>query len=371
MTVSWLERDLPRYHPRRVIHLPLFALATKSAFAAGLAYFIGAQLPAQVADYAYYASLGALSVIYPAVSDSVKEAARALTAIGCGVGLAVLLLWLSWANWLTVAIVVGAATALGGLSWFTTQRTWIVSAGLFVLTTSGPDPELFVVGYLTQLPLGALVGLLVNVLVMPPLPFHGVATTVERMRAELVEELRAIATLLDQPEMTDEDAWEDRLRNLAPGREQLRAAAEQARRAQEANLRARRHRQSYERLMAQAEGVERCSALIDVVGKVMLEGQHDESWTANARLRSHTAVALSAVADVLDHSPPAAAPPAGETESADELAALVAEAEGDIAELLTEVDATEFADRESRYVAGSVAIAARRCLETFTTPAPA
>lgn len=368
MSVSWLEQDMPRYHPRRIVHLPLFALSTKSAFAAGLAYFLGAQLPRELADYAYYASLGAVTVILPAVSDSVREAARAITAIASGVGLAVLLQWISWANWLTVAIVIGLATALGGIRWFADQRTWIISAGLFVLTTAGPDPTPFLAGYLTQLPLGAAVGVLVNMLVMPPLPFHAVATTVENMRGALVGELRSIADLLGRPEMPDEGEWDERLRNLGPGREEMRAAARQARRAQEANIRAKRHRGSYETLMERAEGVERCSALIDVVGKVMLQGVQRTEWANNESLRSGTARALADVAEVLDHSPPAATPPPGESESADELTALVQTAELSIEQLLEEVDATEFNDRESRYVAGSVALAARRCLETFTAP---
>jgi hypothetical protein len=384
VSLAWLEQEGSPYELRRLVHLPLFSLATKSAVAAGAAYWIGAHLPEPMGDSAYYASLGAVSVIYPAVTDSVREAMRALSAMALGVALAVFMQWVSWANWLTVGIVIGVATALGGIRWFAGQRTWIVTAGLFVLTVGGDDPTIFLEGYLTQLPLGAAVGLLVNFLVMPPLPLHDVAVSVESMRAQLVVHLRSISEMLSQEELPEIDAWHKRLRSLGPMRERMRAAALQARRAQRLNPRAKRVRPAFQALMERVEGVEQCSALVDVAGSLMLEGDQVATWVNDAALRRATSTTLAHVAEVLDDV--AGIPPLAEDSpsrsqwldsvlaaqddlpewyAADTPARRFARAERSIDALLEEVHRSTFADLESRYVAGSVALAARTCIETF------
>jgi uncharacterized membrane protein YgaE (UPF0421/DUF939 family) len=355
MSLPWPEQPRSRFDLQRLVHLPLFALSSKSAIAAGIAYWVGAQLPKQLGDYAYYAALGALSVMVPAVTDSIREGMRALAAISAGVALAVLLQWLSWTNWLTVAIVIGLGTAIGGLvDWFGGQRTWVATAGLFVLTTAGPDPTFFLHGYLTQIPLGAAIGVLVNFLLFAPLPLHDVAMSVREMRGVLIAQLRDIADLLDQPEVPEQDAWRESLRDLQPIRERMRAATAQAHRAQEANPRASRRREAFETLARRSEALERCSTLIDVVGDVMVDHQHADSWALGEKLRGATASTLRDLADVLEH-----------VDAADEDGARVSRADKSIDKLLRDVHATDYAELESRYIAGSVALAARRCLDNF------
>lgn len=361
MSLPWPEQPRSRFDLQRLVHLPLFSLASKSAVAAGLAYWLGAQLPKEIGDYAYYASLGALSVMVPAVTDSVREGMRAIAAISAGVGLAVLMQWASWTNWLTVGIVIGVATAVAGVvGFFGSQRSWVATAGLFVLTTAGPDPTFFLQGYLTQIPLGAAVGIAVNFVLFAPLPFHDVRISVREMRQLLTAQLHDIADLLDREEVPEQDAWRDRLRDLQPARERLRAATGQAHRAQEANPRASRRRAAFETLTRRSEALERCSTLVDVVGDVMVDNQHAESWAIGKELRHQTASTLSDLAEVLEH-----------VDTPDEEDGRVARAEESIDKLLRDVHTTDFADLQSRYIAGSVALAARRCLDNFsmwTTP---
>jgi uncharacterized membrane protein YgaE (UPF0421/DUF939 family) len=360
MSLPWPETSRSPLDLQRLVHLPIFALSTKSAIAAALAYWIGAQLPKEIGDYAYYASLGALSVMVPAVTDSIREGMRALAAISSGVALAVLLQWLSWTNWLTVGIVIGLGTAIGGVvGWFGSQRTWVATAGLFVLTTAGPDPTFFVQGYLTQIPLGAAVGVVVNFALFAPLPLHDVRMTVREMRSQLIAQLRDISDLLDRAEVPEQDAWRERLRDLQPVRERMRAATGQAHRAQEANPRAARRREAFETLTRRAEALERCSTLIDVVGDVMIDNQHADSWALGHDLRILTAATLRDLADVLEH-----------VDAPDEDGARVKRAEASIDTLLRDVHAADFSDLESRYIAGSVALAARRCLDNFSVWIP-
>lgn len=355
MSLPWPEQPRSRFDLQRLVHLPLFALASKSAIAAALAYWIGAQLPKQIGDYAYYASLGALSVMVPAVTESVREGMRAIAAISAGVALAVFMQWVSWTNWLTVGIVMGLATAVAGvIGFFGTQRSWVATAGLFVLTTAGPDPTFFLHGYLTQIPLGAAVGVAVNFLLFAPLPFHDVRMSVRGMRELLVAQLRDMAEVLDEEELPDQDEWQERRRDLQPARERLRAATGLAHRAQEANPRAPRRRAAFEILIRRSEALERCSTLIDVVGDVMVDNQHAASWALGEELRHQTASTLTDLAEVLEHVDA----PKDEGER-------VSRAQASIDELLESVHAAEYPDLQSRYIAGSVALAARRCLDNF------
>ena len=154
--------------------------------------------PGSLGDYAYYAPLGAISVIYPAVTDSLQEAARAMVAIALGIAVAMTLQWVAWPNALTVGLVVAAGIALGGWAWLGEQRTWVPVVGLFVLVLGGAQTETYAAGYLGQIALGAVLGLAVNVAVLPPLSLYDVRRTVGQVRVRVADELRSMADLLEQ-----------------------------------------------------------------------------------------------------------------------------------------------------------------------------
>lgn len=120
-------------------------LALKSALAAGLAWLLGSQLPPLVADYAYYASFGAVSVLYPTVSDSFREALRTTAAILAGALLAHLMQWVAFPNAVSVAAVVLLGTLAGAVPFLSEQRRWVVTAGLFMLVF-GEVREHYLVG---------------------------------------------------------------------------------------------------------------------------------------------------------------------------------------------------------------------------------
>ena len=177
---------------------PRLQLVLKASLAAALAWQIGSAVPGSLSEYAYYAPLGAISVIYPAVTDSVREAARAVVAIGLGIAVAMAIQWVAWPNALTVGLVVAAGTALGGWSWLGEQRSWVPVVGLFVLVLGGAETGTYAAGYVGQIGLGALVGLAVNVLVLPPLSLYDVRRTVSEVRGRVADQLCAMADLLEQ-----------------------------------------------------------------------------------------------------------------------------------------------------------------------------
>ena len=177
---------------------PTITLAIKAGTAAGAAFFLGSLLPAPLDEYKYYAALGAYTVIGLVVVESIKESLRVLGAVLIGVAVAVATQLIVWTNPATVASAVLICVLLAALPMLGEQRSWAPLAALFVLATGGPDPEPMALGYLIQLPLGALVGIVVNFLVFAPLGSRDVEQVAARVRVLIASHLRFYADLLDE-----------------------------------------------------------------------------------------------------------------------------------------------------------------------------
>ena len=348
-------RDVRRGHV--LMWRPWLTGVAKPALAAGIAWQLGSLLPADLGRYAYYAALGAITVQYPTVRDSVRQALTATGAVLCGVALAVGMQWLAWPNALTVAAVIGLGTAIGWWRVLGEQRAWVPIAALFVLTAAAPTTETYVFGYITQVPLGAVIGLAVNYIVLPPLPLEPVHRASEGMRGMLVEQLTTVAWLLREEGRPDQQQWEQRLHDLEPARERTRSARRQAVRARSANPRGGRWTHMTGALEQRAVGLERCSRLIEELSLMLFEFQNHESVVLDGELRDRAVTAFEALAELLDRPP--------DTRHK-ELRDRVSTA---ITELDDAIDAQEFDDSESRYIASAIALATRRCARTMDPPA--
>ncbi|WP_137122274.1 FUSC family protein [Segeticoccus rhizosphaerae] len=351
---EYAERDATASRMSTFVHHPLLRLTMRSMVAAGLAYELGSWVPRGLGQYPYYAALGALTVMVPAVSDSVKEAMRVTSAILLGVLLAVATQAITWPNALTVGIVIGVGTVLGGIRWFGAQRAWVPLAALFVLTVQGASTDWYAVAYLVQVALGAVVALLLN-FVFPPLPLHEVDIAVTRMRSLLVQQLREMVQVLTLDDLPGRELWHERLRALNTPREEMSGLAHQSQRAKIGNLRARRWDPVQVNLIEVSHALERCSWLVEDLGVVLMEFEHRDYSIFGEQLRQDSAKALAALADVLD-TPERAAPGSVLQRRADEA----------IDALLDQVDDQQFDDRMDRYLAGAVAVTAKRCLHTYT-----
>lgn len=336
---------------------PAVTAVAKATLAAGMAWQLGSFLPAPLHQYAYYAALGAITVLYPTVRDSTRQALAATGGILCGVLLAVGMQWLSWPNALTVAAVIGLGTAVGRLPMLGEQRSWVPMAALFVLTAATPDTEKFALGYLTQIPLGAAVGLAVNYLVLPPLPLAALHRATQRMRTLLIEQLTVTVQLLGDNAPTEEGAWHERLHDLEPAREQVRFARRQADRARAANFRRAQWANTSGTLARQALALERCSWLIEDLSLMMLEFQQGEGKVAlGPELRGRAIAAFEALIALLKQAPG--------SDGADDVTRHGMDAALD--DLIAAVDAHEFTDPETRYIVSAMALATLRCARTFT-----
>ena len=335
------------------------AVAAKAALACGLAFWLGSLLPAPVDEYTYYAALGAFTVVGLVVVDSVKESLQVLGAVAVGVAVALVVQNVAWTNAVTVAVTMSVAYLLGAARFFGVQRTWAPLAGLFVLASGGPDPQPIALGYLVQLPMGALVGLLVNVLLFPPLGDDDLEPATDRALRVLAGQMDSYADLLreqrEEPDATDrrEDMVHGNVVELEDAQSRLRSAITHARRAARGNPRIRRHARRRAAALDRAQAVGRCSAALMSVGVVLGQSAApaDEHSTTTRR---HAETALRGAAEVF-------ADPARVREQPD----LLRDTEEAITQLLRHVRSGAADDVLDDTIFGSLGVTVRDCLQTF------
>ncbi|WP_153394689.1 FUSC family protein [Ornithinicoccus halotolerans] len=356
MSASGAREESVRRAGRRFLRPILldrrFALAVKAGVAAALAWKLGDILPPDwMAEYAYYAAMGAMSVIYPVVGDSFKEAMRATAAILIGTVLASLMQWFTWPNTFTVGLIVLLAALASNLRFLGAQRSWVPMAALFVLVFSGDPPRDYVLAYTSQVVLGAAVGLGVNYALVPSLNLTSLGAAIDNLREEVIRQLRQIQQVLEAEAAADDGTLAQAVEALELDRDALRDSLEEVRRSQRGNPRARRYLESRQRLRRHAEGLGRIAFLVQDVGVVLREFEVDRYHVLEGQLRERTGRAFGAIADLLEQ-------PADETREAAEQAVLA---------LMDGIEERTFEDRQGRYLAGVVGVSAQRCLQTFGT----
>lgn len=345
------RRTSPRDVVRVVWHHPTTALAAKSALAAGLAFWLGGLVPSDVQEYRYYAALGAYTVMYPSISDSLGQAARAVVAVVLGALIAMGLQLAAWTNPVTVALAMGLGVLLGAWRWVRDQASWVPLVALFVLAVGGPDPEGYVAGYVVQLLLGALVGTAVNFLAFTPLPMHELQSSTTALRHELAAQLEAVADALAEDGHGGADEALAGLPDVGPARERVRLAIAQARSALKGNPRAPRTAHIHRALFDLGETLQRCSTSVESMAVVILD---PNAQPLADDLRRRTAALLMSLGTLFDDL---------EDEVPHERQVELTRARVD--ELIEAVESDDEGGRESRYVAGAVAVSGLRCLEAF------
>lgn len=176
----------PSIRPARLV------LAFKTALAAGVAWPVGHLLPG-VDEYSYYAPLGALIVMMPTLMSSVRSTVQTALGLLLGIALAFAVILSPLPGYLSVALAVGLGVLLGGLGGLGAGRDYVPIAALFVLVIGGADAEDYSLGYLLQMGVGMLVGVVVNATIMPPLWLKESSASVSALRGRIASTLDDVA----------------------------------------------------------------------------------------------------------------------------------------------------------------------------------
>lgn len=179
-----------------------------------------------------------------------------------------------------IALLLGLALVLGAVPWLGAEATTIATTGLVVLTT-GFDNDVLLVSRLLDTAIGVAVGLLVNVLVWPPLRRRTAAEALERVDDGIGELLVDMADgLRARCQDADVAAWTDRTRDLDADLERAWALVRQAQESARMNPRrsARRMKdpqQWLELLRRMEQAVAETRSLARTLGG---QQAHRETW---------------------------------------------------------------------------------------------
>lgn len=216
------------------------------------------------------------ATVYRTFSKGMQQVAATVVAVllasfvGQALGLS------TWA----IALLLVVALVLGAVPWLGAEATTIATTGLVVLTT-GFESDVMLISRLYDTAIGVAVGLLVNVIVWPPLRRHTAARALDRVDDGIGELLVDMAgRLADGWEEEDVTGWVERTRDLDADLDQawalVRQSQESARLNPRRQARAMRNpEQWFELLRRMEQAVAEIRSLARTLGG---QGSHLERW---------------------------------------------------------------------------------------------
>ncbi|HYH24626.1 MAG TPA: aromatic acid exporter family protein [Blastococcus sp.] len=350
---------------KELLREPWVQRGVRAALAAGLAWQVALLLPPALAQYAYYAALGAVIAVHPTVADSAAAAWRTVLAILVGFALAVGVLELATPvpGALTIALVVALAIVVEQWRILQEHASWVSFAAVLMVTVGATDPARYALSYGGLTLLGAVIGVGVTTVLFPPLQLTTAVRRIDSARSLLAEHLRGIAAGLRRGEVPSPGEWEARGQELATALDRMRAAETVVERARRANPRARRWGGSATRIREQSRALDRVAVLIDDLTTLVVEFQPHRRGID--RIEGGTGWVL---ADALDRlagvvcTPYATVTRDGVPSDREEA---IGAAEAALHRLTTLVRTSEIADDEGYFALGAVTVGMHRALDTL------
>jgi uncharacterized membrane protein YgaE (UPF0421/DUF939 family) len=283
-------------------------LVVKTMLAVGLAWAIAPHMPGVTDEYPYYAPLGALVSMYPTLMGSAKSSLQTLLGLATGIALATLIVVTVGPTWWSIPLVVGLGVLVSGTGWFGVGREYVPMAALFVLIIGGQNADDYSLGYLTQMAVGVVVGLLVNMLIAPAPLTAAAAARVDAFRAQLGEHLHDIGSAVSESWPPEHEQWADDAASLAETTASLRTALAEADESRRGNPRARGRRAETGHIHEDLASLDRIAHLIRDIS----DATADTIWDRPGGLALDPALpeplseACHAVADVIALKDPSA-----------------------------------------------------------------
>ena len=343
---------------------PWVQRGVRAALAAALAWQVAVLLPPSLAQYAYYAPLGAVIAVHPTVADSASAAWRTVVAILLGFGLAVAVheLTIPLPGAVTIALIVALAVVVERLPLLREHASWVSFAAVLMLTVGAADPARYAVRYAGLTLLGAAIGVLVTTVLFPPLQLTKAVRRIETTRTLLARHLQDIAAGLRRGEVPTPGTWVRRGQELEAALDRMRVAEGLVERARRANPRARRWRGTAASIREQSRALDRVAVLVDDLTMLVVEFQPHRRGID--RIDGGTGWVL---ADALDSLARVVCTPypTGDAQTPDGRNAAIDTADAALQRLTTLLRTSEVADDKGFFALGAVTVGMYRSLDTL------
>lgn len=287
-------RRLRRYADGRAL------LAAKAAIACAVAWYLAPLVPFAEDDYSYYAPLGVVVSMYPTVVGSVRGGMQTLAGVGLGLAIGIggigVVDLLGAPAVVGLVLVVAVGVLAGAIRRLGPGGDWVAMAGMFVLLIGGANAGEYSVSYLVTLALGVVVGVLMNLLVLPPLHLEHASGRLSVLRDEAAGRVREIADVVADGDARGADGVMEDLAALAAA---VTGDVIGARESARANPRGRRHRDVLRMNDIRREALERAVLSVRGLGDALFHDGDDPLRPLPRSARDALVVALRAGADVL------------------------------------------------------------------------
>jgi len=286
--------DVGRWQLRRPGRLPGLRTA-KTTLAAVLAYWIAGKLGTspQPVLTPLTALLVAQLTTYQTVASGLERVASVLAGVLLAVGAASLV----GLTWWSLGAVVALSLVLGRLLRLGSNLLEVPISAMIVLAVGGDARQ--AEGRITETLIGAAVGVVVNLVVAPPLQVRPAAEALAELAGRLAEVLRGLAgDLRGEWSRTDADRWLDRAR--AVGAEVARAdrTLVQAEQSSRLNPRGAVARQAQPRLRTGLSGLEHGYVALRSLCRAVL----DRTYYVPLPEQAYSPQARDALAEVLEEA---------------------------------------------------------------------
>lgn len=185
----------------------------------------------------YFAPLAALLGVYPTVARSLRESIQYIAGFVLGAALAVPVGVLLGPGTAGIAVIVLAGMLIASWRRLGDQSAQVTFTALFVLLLGGHQPWHYVTHRMSEVAIGVITGLVINIVVFPPLQLRPAEHAVRQWGNDIADALDVLADDVTDPGR-DGRLWPQHDRQLSTSADQARAAARHARESLRWNPRA-------------------------------------------------------------------------------------------------------------------------------------
>jgi uncharacterized membrane protein YgaE (UPF0421/DUF939 family) len=210
-------------------------VAVKGAIAAVVAWVLAKYAVGQPDPY--FAPLAALLGVYPTVARSLRESLQYIAGFLLGAALAVPVGLLLGPDTAGIAVTVLAGLLIASWRRLGNQSAQVTFTALFALLLGGHQPLHYLTHRMSEAAIGVITGLVVNIVVFPPLQLRPAEHAVRQWGSQIADALDVVADAMTDPGHGSQQ-WPQHDDRLSASAQQARAAVQRARESLRWNPRA-------------------------------------------------------------------------------------------------------------------------------------